>query len=336
VSRAPSRRSAAGAFLHGIAVSIRTPHLALALWIGQAILAMALALPVANALHGLLEHAPVSDRLLHAPDASWWATVRRTHPDLVGNLPEAVEALLSARGVGSFNDFAGTQGIGAAALGLALLAILFHAFLLGGVLGSLHENSKNLITFAAQAAARFPAFLVITIASFFAAVGIYHGVFYLAGGWLLDRAQNFSTERAAFAMTAVRVAVLLGLLGFIKLAADTTRILWVERPDLPTVSRFLVGIGTAIGRFGRLLSTLLLYSLAGVGLYLLWPRIAPNAGAATTGGLVLLVIAQQAFVFVRSILRVGYYVGARSLIVERPSRPVPEETAAPQAAPDRS
>jgi hypothetical protein len=324
VSRAPSRRSAVGAFFHGLGVSLRTPHLALALWIGQGILAMALALPVANALHGLLEHAPASDRLLQAPDANWWATVRRTHPDLVGNLPEAVEALLSPRGVGSFNDFAGVQGIGAEALGLALLAILFHAFLLGGVLGSLRENSTNLITFAAQAAARFPAFLVITIASFFAAVGLYHGVFYLAGGWLLDRARHFSTERAAFAMTVIRVAVLLGLLGFIKLAADTTRIVWVERPDLPTVSRFLVGIGTAIGRLGRLFVALVLYSLAGIGLYLLWPRIAPNSGAVTTGGLIVLVVAQQAFVFVRSVVRVGYYVGARSLILERPTRTLPE------------
>jgi hypothetical protein len=113
----------------------------------------------------------------------------------------------------------------------------------------------------------------------------------------------------------------------VKVAADAIRVALVERPDLPPVTRYLVGVGSALGRFGRILATLALWAASTAALYALWSRLNVSSAATTTGGVVLLVAAQQVFIFLRAVLKVGYYAGIRETILRRAE-------AAPPAAPE--
>jgi hypothetical protein len=88
------------------------------------------------------------------------------------------------------------------------------------------------------------------------------------------------------------------------------------------VTRYLVGIGSALGRFGRILGALALWAAATGALYLLWSRLNVSSAATTTGGVVLLVAAQQVFIFLRAILKVGYYAGIREVVLRR-AEPAP-------------
>lgn len=306
-------------FLRGLRLSLLRPHFAIAVWLTQGALAAVLALPISNFLHAQLNRSPAAASLITAPNYLWWQTVRRSHPDLVGNLPEAAEALISPAGVKGFEDFFGVQGIGATFLGLGFVAILAHAFLLGGIYGSLHHpDGRDLTVFAREGARRLPAFLIVTLVAAASCAAIYHYLYVASGAALAGYSEDLSTQGAALLLVALRVLLLVVALTLVKIFADSIRVALVERPDLPPVTRYLVGIGSALGRLPAILTSLLLFSAATAALYLFWSRLSVNSAAVTTGGVVLLLAAQQVLVFLKSVLKVGYYAAVREAVLRRP------------------
>ena len=309
-------------FWGGLNASLRRPHFAIAVWLVEAGLAAVLALPISNFLHAELNHSADRESMIAAPNVVWWQAARRTHPDLLGNFPEAALGLVSPAGTGGLSPFTGARGVGAAFLGLGLLAIVLHAFLLGGIFGSLHDDKGNDLTiFAREGARRLPAFLIVTILAASLCAGIYHSVFYLSGRALRSFSQDLPSEGKALVFVALRVLALFVCLTLVKIAADAIRVALVERPDLPPVTRYLIGIGSALGRLPTIMTTLALFTASTALLFFLWSRLSVNSAATTTGGVVLLVAAQQVFVFLRSILKVGYYSGLREAILRRPQMP---------------
>ncbi len=114
------------------------------------------------------------------PDYGWWETVRREHPDLLGNFPEIATGLLSVDGI-RWSELPGMRGIGATAFSLALLGTVLHAFGLGGMLGTLREPSSSLVTFGREGMRRMPAFLLFTFAAFGAAFAAYEWIYVGSG-----------------------------------------------------------------------------------------------------------------------------------------------------------
>jgi hypothetical protein len=312
----------------GLALSLSKPYLALTLWLMQLLLAAALILPISNSLHADLDPSPLADRMVGVPDYGWWETFQRTHPELLGNFGKLVETVLSPVGPGE-TTVADLRGIGAAAFSLALLAIVLHAFALGGVLGALREPQSSLVTFGREGMRRLPAFLPFTLAAFAGAFAAYRWIYIESGRVLRHRMEELSTEGQALAVTALRLAALAAALAAIKLLTDSVRAIWVARPDLPPVSRFLMGIGGALARPGRLLGVLAGYVLATAGLYVLWVVLDPPAGGEARFALVPLILTQQVFVFVRSLVKVGYYAAVSEALTRTPS---PEYSYAPSAS----
>jgi hypothetical protein len=323
-----SRPTALSCFGRGLRLSLSKPYLALSLWLIQLLLAATLILPVSNSLHANLDHSHFADRMIGVPDYGWWETLRRTHSDLLGNFGEVAEGLLSPQGVES-SSLEGLRGIGAAAFSLALLAIFLHAFALGGVFGTLREPSGSLVTFGREGMRRLPVFLPFTLAAFAAALACYRWIYIETGKALQNRVEDLATEGQALAVTALRLLALLTALAAIKLLADSVRAIWVARPDLPPVSRFLMGIGGALARPRRLFGVLLWYALLTAGLYVLWIVLDPPAGGEARFALVPLILTQQVFVFVRSIVKVGYYAGVSEALTRTPS---PEYSYVPRSA----
>ena len=305
-------------FLRGLSLSLSKPYLAVALWLIQLMLASALILPIGNTLHALLDRSPAGEKMVAVPDYGWWETFRRVHPDVLGNFPEIATGLLSPEGI-KWSELPGMRGVGATAFSLALLAIVLHAFALGGTLGALREPSSSLVTFGREGMRRMPAFLVFTFAAWGAAFAAYQWIYVGSGEALKDRVRDLHTEQAALAVTALRLAAVVLALAVIKLLADAVRTVWVARPDLPPVSRFLFGIGGAVGRPLRLFGILGLYSVTTAALYLIWLVLDPSAGGEARFALVPLILTQQVFVFVRLLIKIGYYAGISEALTRAPS-----------------
>ncbi|HEX9689334.1 MAG TPA: hypothetical protein VGB47_09740 [Thermoanaerobaculia bacterium] len=312
------RMGAAGCFGRGLRLSLSKPYLAVSLWLIQLLLASVLVLPVSNALHSLLDFSSSGSRMIADPDFGWWETVRRTHPDLLGTLPDIVESAAGAEGAKS-SSLADLQGIGATAISLAMLGIVLHAFALGGVFGALREPQASLVVFGREGMRRFPAFLAFTLAALAAALAAYRWIYLETGEAWRDRMNELDTEGQAMALTAVRLLVFLVVLAIIKLIADSVRAIWVARPDLPAVSRLFAGIAAALSRPARLFGVLLLYGICGGALYALWIVLDPSAGGEARFALVPLILTQQVFVFLRSLLKVGYYAGVSEALTREPS-----------------
>lgn len=319
-------------FLRGLKMSLSKPYLAVALWLIQLLMAAVLILPIGNSLHALLDHSPAADKMVANPDYGWWETVRRVHPDLLGNFPELAEGLLTSEGI-KWSELPEMRGIGAVAFSLALLATVLHAFSLGGMLGALREPSSSLVTFGREGMRRMPAFLVFTFAALASAFAAYEWIYQKSGEAMRDRVRALPTEPMALAVTGVRLVALLLALSVIKLLADSVRAVWVARPDLPPVSRFFFGIGGALSRPLRLFGILGLYALVTAALYVVWLLLDPSAGGEARFALVPLILAQQVFVFVRLLIKIGYYAGMSEALTRVPSPEYSYVAAAPASAP---
>ena len=166
---------------------------------------------------------------------------------------------------------------------------------------------------------RMPAFLIFTFAALGGGFAAYAGVYVRSGVALHARVRELDTEQAAIAVTALRLVALVAILSLIKLLADAVRVVWVARPDLPPVSRFLFGLGGAVGRPLRVLGILALDVLATALLYAIWLVLDPSAGGEARFALVPLILAQQVFVFLRLLIKVGYYAGMTEALTRAPS-----------------
>ena len=330
-----SGRSALRCFVVGLKLSLSKPYLALSLWLVQLLLASVLILPISNSLHASLDHSPTGARMVANPDYGWWETFRRTHPDLLGKFPEVATDLLRPTGV-RWSLLSEVYGIGATAVGLGLFAIVLHAFALGGVFGTLREPQSSLVTFGREGMRRFPAFLLFTIAALAAAGAAYRWIYLETGEALRERVLELDTEGKALAVTAVRLFALLVALAAIKLAADSVRAIWVSRPDLPPVSRFFAGLGGALSRPVRLFGVLTAYTLVTLVLYGVWLVADPSAGGEARFALVPLILTQQVFVFLRLLVKVGYYAGISEALTRAPSPEYSYVLPAPAAEPPTS
>ena len=328
----PGSAKALPCFLRGLKLSLSKPYLAVALWLIQLLMASVLILPIGNSLHALLDHSPAADKMVANPDYGWWETVRRVHPDLLGNFPELATGLLTSDGI-KWSELPEMRGIGAVAFSLALLATVLHAFALGGMLGALREPSSSLVTFGREGMRRMPAFLVFTFAALGSAFAAYEWIYQKSGEAMRDRVRALPTEPMALAITAIRLVALLLALAVIKLLADSVRAVWVARPDLPPVSRFFFGIGGALSRPLRLFGILGLYALVTGTLYVVWLVVDPSAGGEARFALVPLILAQQVFVFVRLLIKIGYYAGISEALTRVPSPEYSYVAAAPASAP---
>ena len=322
-------RRSLGCFLKGLGLSLSKPYLAASLWLIQLLLAAVLILPISNSLHDLLDRSVAGSRMVANPDYGLWETLQREHPDLLGNFANLAAGLLTTAGVKS-SQLSELRGIGAAAVSLAFLAVVLHAFALGGIFGTLREPKASLVTFGREGMRRFPAFLVFTLAALAAAGAAYRWIFLETGEALRNSVMELDTEGKALAVTALRVAAFLLALAAIKLLADSVRSTWVARPDLPPVSRFFAGVAAALSRPGRLFGVLVYDTIVTGALYFLWLWLDPSAGGEARFALVPLILTQQVFVFVRLLVKVGYYAGVSEALMRAPSpeysyAPPPEE-----------
>ena len=291
----------------GFAALRRSPRLALTLWLVNLTLALAAGVPGWLALRSAIGLAPGADALGDGFSVGVLVDLVEMRPGLLGGL------FLSA-------------------LGVAFLGLLAGAAVQGGVLEVL--TSRDDRPFAhrfGRGAGRFffrfvRAGVLALLAGAIAAALLAGPLLAVGGRMRRESGQEVLSNLVSLAGLAVAALVLLVAL----LALDAARIRVVRedaRRVLPLLrSGFAVVLGHPVKWLGTWGVNALLVGLA-LGLYLAFRDAVP----AGTGPLVLLmVLAQQAFVLVRSGLKVAL-AGSEMALIERlrplPPAPAPEPVA---------
>jgi len=291
----------------GLAAARRTPRLALTLWLLNLALAVAAGVPGWLALRSAIGQLPEADPLRNGFDLSVLIDLVETRPGLLG-------------------------GLFFSALGVAGLGLLLGAAATGGALEVLtRRDDRPFAHRFGRGAGRFfgrfvrAGLLVGVVAA--AVAGLVAGPLLALSGRLRRESGSELATNAVWA-AAVLLGGLVVLLALLALDAARVRIVREDaRRVLPLLrSGFAVVLRHPVKWLGTWGVNAVLGGLA-LGLYVAFR----NAVPAGTGPLVLLmVVAQQAFVLVRSGLRVAL-LGSEIALVER-LRPLPLAPAPAQPA----
>lgn len=299
--------------------SVRRPALALLLWAWYSLIALVVASPFFAWIAAETSAAPETDGLLDG--------IR------FGPLFEMLQA--------SRASLAGVSGALAVALGLALLS---NAFLGGGLFALLAgpAGEGRLLARFFEAAGRFflrsLGLVVLSVVVAFAVGGAVVAGGSAALGALLARAG----ERGDAAQAAIVLLLLAAVAACLLLALDYARV-WMVWHDAPGVVRtWLRGAGFVLRHPVRAATPGIVYGLAIAGALVLATWVATATGSRTWGAIAGVLLAQQALLYLRVLLRVGmvaaegragaraWGLGARE--VEAPPAHEPAMPPAPEAS----
>jgi hypothetical protein len=293
----------------GLAAAARHPRLAATLWLVNLTLALGVGVPGWLGLRSAIAELPGADTLADGLSLDVLRDLVELHPGLLGGL------FLSAAGA-------------------AFLGLLAGAAFTGGALEVLASRDGRPFAhrFGRGAGRFFARFVRAGVLAGFAGAlvaGLLSGPLFALGG-RLRRESDAEVASLLVTFAAVLVAGLAVLVALLALDAARVRIVREDaRRVLPLLrSGFAVVLGHPVKWLGTWGANALLVALA-LGLYLAFRDAVP----ARTGPLVLLMaVAQQAFVLARSWLRVAL-LGSEIALVERlrplPAAPAP---AAPEPA----
>jgi hypothetical protein len=295
----------AKATLEGLAALRRHPRLAVALWLLNLALALAAGVPGFLALRSAISLLPEADALANGFSMGVLVDLVEMRPGLLG-------------------------GLALSALGVAFLGLLAGAAATGGALEVLmsEDDDRPFAHRFGRGAGRF--FLRFLRAGLLAGLAGALGAA-LLGGPLLGLGARLRRESGSEALSHLvslsgfALAGLAFLLALLALDAARVRIVREDaRRVLPMLrSGFAVVLGHPLKWLGTWGVNALLGLLA-LALYLLFRNVVP---AGTVPLVLLMVAAQQAFVLVRSGLRV-VLLGSEIVLVER-LRPRPAPVVAP-------
>ncbi len=299
------------------------------------LLAYAFAHPVNAALRQALDKSPWAARLAaaNAPLFEFYGEISRARPDVFGDLSawDAIatgdEGERSAARRAPLSGFLSATGLAGSAAGFVVLAAALAALLAGGFAGRFgaERDRDSLAAFGADAARFAPASLLLGALSLAGIAAAYRWI-YAATARLYD-AEDLRYEWEAILLSLLR-------LGAFLLAAALVRLFVLyARAAMGRAGRAnLVGAcGTALGflarRPARALALEILFGALGVAPLLLWALFGPVWDGKDAAALVLVVLGQQAVVFLRILARAAH-LGAASAFLARAA-----EAAAPAPAP---
>ena len=258
-----------------------------------------------------LDRSPAADQMVGDARLRLVGDVAARPPRPARQLPARSPRGCCRRRASAGRSCPGLRGIGATAFSLALLAIVLHAFALGGVLGALREPSSSLVTFGREGMRRLPAFLLFTLAAFAAALRRpTAGSTSRSGEALRDRVEELHDRAAGARRDGAAAAGARCSRSRSSSCSPTRSARSGSRGRTCLRSRASSSASAARSR-GPCASSAssALYALLTAGLYLLWLVLDPSAGGEARFALVPLILTQQVFVFVRLLIKVGYYAG---------------------------
>jgi hypothetical protein len=274
------------------------------------VVAAVLTVPLAAVLSRHLDHNLYGEAMVRGPSWSWFDTVDRRHPEILGNL-SAVEALFGPEGVG-LEELSGLAGVPLAVVAAGLVVLWLDSLLHLGWLSTLAGGRGGARGGLLSSAARFALPGTVLTAG---AVGAYVAVYalvYVGGGELLEPLSRApETEWVALGLLWCRLALtLLALLG-VKLAFDLGKCWLVQRDRGDPLRAALAGVAELWrGGVRYAVAYLAVGAIAALVIALWWWL--PDLGAITGGlprswlGLTAVFVLHQLFLVARIALRLWH------------------------------
>jgi hypothetical protein len=298
------------------------------------LLAYAFAHPVNAALRQALDKSPWAARLAaaNAPLFEFYGEISRARPDVFGDL-SAWDAIATGdegeRGVrrAPLSGFLSTTGLASSAAGFAVLAAALAALLAGGFAGRFgaERDRGSLAAFGADAARFAPASLLLGALSLAGIAAAYRWV-YAATGRLYEP-EDLRYEWEAILLSLLRLGAFLVVAALVRLFVLYARAAMGRAGKANLVGACGTALGFLARRPARALALEILFGALGVAPLLLWALFGPVWDGKDAAALVLVVLGQQAVVFLRILARAAH-LGAASAFLARAA-----EAAAPAPAP---
>jgi hypothetical protein len=292
--------------------SVRRPALALLLWAWYTLLAFVVASPFFAWFARETAAAPETDALLDGLQ--------------FGTLFELLQA-----SPGSFGDVSAALAV---ALGLALLS---NALLGGGLFALLAgpaSEGRLLARFFEAAGRFFLRSLGLIVLSAVAGLTVGGAVAAL-GGAVLTPLLSGAGERGNVAQAAIVLLLIAAVAAFFLLALDYARVWMVQREAHGVFRTWLRGASFVIRHPVRAATPGVVYGLAILVVLALAGWVAAATGSRTWGAIAIVLLAQQALLYARVLLRVGLVAAegarGRELEARAPSVPAPAAPAGPPA-----
>ncbi len=306
------------------------------------LLAYAFAHPVNAALRSALDRNPWGARLAgeHAPLFQFHGELSRARPDVLGDV-SAWDEIATGEGTGRgprrppLGGFLGSSGASGAAVGFALLSAAVASVFAGGFAGRFGSERErgSLAAFGADAARFALPSLVLGAISLVGIAAAYRFVY-------SGTRRLYDPDELRYEWEAVALA-LLRLLAFLLVAALVRMLVLYARAAMGRSGKgnLAAALGTSLGfvarRPGRALALEILFGAAGLLPLAAWGLFGPVWDGRDAGALALVVLGQQAVVFLRVLCRAAY-LGAASAFLARAAEaapPAPAPTVASESEP---
>lgn len=303
-----------GAIFEGIRRAVSAPRMLLLLWSVNFLVALPAAWAVAASLQGSMGESLVSERLAAGFDMAWYGEFQdgarglesSFAPDLAG--PGAFYANLETWITGALFD------LPPAVLATGLAYLLLWVFLQGGIVARLARPRTGFRAgrFLGNAARYFFRFFRLFLMSGVAYILVFR-LSWLAYDELGDALRDVPAERPALLSSLALLGLTAMVLAMIQAAFAYAKIATVIEDRRSMFVAMGSGIQVLLGRALRTAGVYAGFGIATVILLVIYGWLAPEAGPASTAGVILAFLLGQLFLLVRLSLRVSLLGGLVAL-----------------------
>jgi hypothetical protein len=303
------------------------------------LLAYAFAHPVNAALRQALDRSPWGARLTaaRAPLFEFYGEFTRARPDVLGDVTAWDAVATGDEGErrttrrAPLSGFLNTTGVSGSAAGFAVLSAALAAFLAGGFAGRFgSERERGSFAAFGADAARFA--LPSLVLGAFSLTGIAAAYFWVyAATARLYEAEDLRYEWEAILLGLLRLGAFLAAAAVIRLVVLYTRAAMGRAGRANLAGALGTALGFLARRPGRAFALEILFGALGLLPLLLWGLLGPVWDGGDFAGLALVVLGQQAVVFVRILARTAH-LGAASAFLARAADAGRSRAAAPTVA----
>ncbi len=303
------------------------------------LLAYAFAHPVNAALRQALDRSPWAARLAapHAPLFEFYGEMSRARPDVFGDL-SAWDAVATGdegeRGGARRAPLAGflsTTGVSSSAAGFAVLAAALAALLAGGFAGRFGaERERGSFAAFGADAARFALPSIVLGALSLVGIAAAYRWIYAATGTLYE-ADDLRYEWEAILLGLLRLGAFLVVAAIVRLVVLYTRAAMGRAGKANLAGALGAALGFLARRPVRALALEILFGAVGILSLLLWALLGPLWDGKDAAALALIVLGQQAVVFIRILARTAHLGAASAFLARASEAAAPRVYAAPAA-----
>ncbi len=295
----------------GVRAVLRTPKLVAVVYVVNLGLALLLALPMFQVLHGSFAHSAVRENMMLGFDYDWWTEfaakaeglAKTFRPEVSGLGPFFENAEVLLRG--------GFARNGLLILLVGLLYVVVNSFFAGAAIGT-YAQERQKVTVArifatgGQFFGRFLSLVFMAVVLYFL---VYKGAGSLVHKVVGNLQEGLTTERAAFFVGAGGVVVMLFLLGFVNMLFDYAKAVIVHENRQSSAEALWIATKFCWSNMGKCLGLYWLLGSAGVVGVLLMFWIASAIPEGAGWGVFAAALVAQGVVLLKIVTRLVFYAG---------------------------